>query len=253
MSEQKQQHHRHDSRFARYRRDMPKLVTARTTSSSSTSTSATSTTESSTSSSTPSNSSSSSSGASITASSSSSSTTSYHTSSTSSTAPSSIAILNKENTPYLHRDTQLNGTVYIAFASCLGALLLVILILWIVMNLRAWHNAKRENNKRDIEKMSYNPVDTASLTSSSISNLSYSDNGQDEDLDLDMDEKYSSLFISPTDLIRNGNSNKDMRHGKQQPAFALPSSINIPSTATPSTERKLFRPASVHLDELLDQ
>lgn len=72
-----------------------------------------------------------------------------------------VMIPNQENTPYSYKSSSdINGTVYIAFGSVLGFLIFLILLIWSILSFKSWYVARKQAQYRNSFKQNYNkPID----------------------------------------------------------------------------------------------
>ncbi|KAL3231674.1 Chitin synthase 3 complex protein CSI2 [Nakaseomyces bracarensis] len=173
---------------------------------------------------------------------SSTSSTSYssYSSSTSSITPSPVYIPSAENNKYVYHVKQPSGTVYTAFGSCLGFILLVLLFVWLLFAFKSWKNARNEYQIRERENQyQYDPYvfqygdvdgfssdsDVASDISEKVlkqksSRMSLYSLGGGSAFNLLSSEKVNekpqqqtvnnprlSMFISPTEILKNEGNN----------------------------------------------
>ncbi|EJS41780.1 YOL007C [Saccharomyces arboricola H-6] len=130
-----------------------------------------------------------------------------------------------------------NGTVFIAFASCLGAILLSLTGVWIALSIKSWRSARRENKLRNLENQyqcdpfyfQSNANDDESETSSRSGDSDISEKvlknkssrmslytlGSTSVLNLlnnkpDTNDNFrSSMFISPTEILQYDANNSN--------------------------------------------
>ncbi|CAL9732926.1 chitin synthase 3 complex protein Csi2p [Monosporozyma unispora] len=135
-----------------------------------------------------------------------------------------VMIPNQENTLYRYNHPgDIDGTVYIAFGSVLGFLLFIILLIWSILSFKSWYVARKQTQYRNTLKQRYNnPVDdfftengfldeTDSWCSQSSNDSDISEkvikqqNSVGKALNA---EDFQELFVSPTEvLFHGGNSN----------------------------------------------
>lgn len=227
------------------RRDLPALVTARTTSTTKSTTSSTKRKSTKTSSNEKSPTSSSSlitsstyssiithSTLTTSISSASSSTSTQHVST--SVIQATVVIPNQENTPYNYNfPGDIDGTVYIAFGSVLGFFFFLILLIWSILSFKSWYVARRQTKYRNTLKQRYNnpmggngigmfedfvpdetifeETDNWSSQSSDESDISekiIKQKTSNNNIKHTMNgEELQELFVSPTEVLFRGNNN----------------------------------------------
>lgn len=69
--------------------------------------------------------------------------------------PVTVPNNNQLKNPNIIIRTSSDGTVFIAFASCLGAIIIALIITWITLSFKAWYSARHENHLKTIQD-SYN-------------------------------------------------------------------------------------------------
>lgn len=164
---------------------------------------------------------------------------SYSTSSSSIT-PSPVYIPSAENNKYVYHVKQPSGTVYTAFGSCLGFIILVLFFVWFAFAIKSWKNARNEYQIREREhQYQYDPYffqygdgdgfssdsDMASDISEKVlkqksSRMSLYSLGGGSAFNLLSSEKVNekpqqqptnnprlSMFTSPTELLKNEGNN----------------------------------------------
>ena len=157
--------------------------------------------------------------------------------STSSITPSSVYIPVTDGNKFLYQAHHPNGTVFIAFAGCLGAILLSLTGAWIALNIKSWRSARKENKLRNLENQyQHDPFyfqtsinDDESETSShsddsdisekvlknNSSRMSLYTLGSTSVLNLlnnktDANDNFrSSMFISPTEILQSDANNSN--------------------------------------------
>ncbi|CAI4036313.1 hypothetical protein SMKI_15G1520 [Saccharomyces mikatae IFO 1815] len=157
--------------------------------------------------------------------------------STSSIIPSSVYIPVTNGNKFIYQAHHPNGTVFIAFAGCLGAILLSLTGAWIALSVKSWRSARRENKLRNLENQyQYDPFyfqsgsnDAESETSSHSDDSDISEKviknkssrmslytlGSTSVLNLlnnktDGNENFrSSMFISPTEILQCDANNSN--------------------------------------------
>ncbi|CAI4051141.1 Csi2p SKDI_15G1490 [Saccharomyces kudriavzevii IFO 1802] len=157
--------------------------------------------------------------------------------SSSSITPSSVYIPVTDGNKFIYQARHPNGTVFIAFASCLGAILLSLTSVWIALSIKSWRSAQRENKLRNLENQyQYDPFyfqsksnDNESETSShsddsdisekvlkkKTSRMSLYTLGSTSVLNLlnnktEPNENFrSSMFISPTEILQSDGNNSN--------------------------------------------
>lgn len=223
----------------------------------------------------------------------------------------SVVIPSSNGNPNILQMKQLNGTVYIAFGSTLGFLVLLLIIVWGALNIRAWSAARKEYQLREREaKYQIDPFfhftepknsddDDYSFNSSTDSDISekvlkhkqsrmsiYSF-GSNSALNLlsnverekeHINNPRLSMFISPTDILKNEGNQWNQSNSSNNSEFSLlspganspvisaaqiipaPSSLqqhtsieNTSSQSRAESKTKAVRPPSVNLDLLLDE
>ncbi|CAI4052858.1 hypothetical protein SUVZ_15G1450 [Saccharomyces uvarum] len=167
--------------------------------------------------------------------------------STSSITPSSVYIPVTDGNEFIYQARHPDGTVFIAFASCLGAVLLSLTAVWIALTIKSWRSARRENKLRNLESQyQYDPFyfqsnsnDDDSETSSHSGDSDISEKilkdkssrmslytlGSSSVLNLlnnttDTNENFrSSMFISPTEILQrdanNSNTSSQQSNGSE--------------------------------------
>ena len=65
--------------------------------------------------------------------------------------PVTIPNNNQLKNPNIIIRTSTDGTVFIAFASCLGAIIIALIITWIILSFKAWYSARHENHLKTIQ------------------------------------------------------------------------------------------------------
>lgn len=79
--------------------------------------------------------------------------------------PVTIPNNNQLKNPNIIIRTATDGTVFIAFASCLGAIIIALIVTFIILSFKAWHSARHENHIKTIQD-SYNndPFNNGNIT-----------------------------------------------------------------------------------------
>lgn len=183
--------------------------------------------------------------------------TSYSNSTTSSTqSPSATfvpVIPSSGENKYVYHTKHTGGTVFIAVGSCLAFILVVLIGVWMVFGVGAWHSARKEYKLKEMEeKYQYDPFffesgnDTAglsdsdegsdisekvlknkssrlslySLGSTSVLNLLNQPKNDTADPSTNMNNNRRSMFISPTEILQT-EANKNTLWAGDSPATNL--------------------------------
>ncbi|CCD23930.1 Csi2p NDAI_0C02700 [Naumovozyma dairenensis CBS 421] len=131
----------------------------------------------------------------------------------------------------IYRSNQLDGTVFIAFGSCLAFILVLLLSLWAFLAFNAWNGARKEYQRKAIEeKYQYDPFyfnnSNNSNKSSSLSASSSSNNSNYSDNESDISEKflkpknsrmtlYSMNSASALNLLNGKSSNTEFNSSEK--------------------------------------
>ncbi|QHS76113.1 Csi2p [Saccharomyces paradoxus] len=148
--------------------------------------------------------------------------------STSSITPSSVFIPVTDGNKFLYQAHHPNGTVFIAFAGCLGAILLSLTGAWIALSIKSWRSARRENKLRNLENQyQYDPFYfQANSNDDESETSSHSDDSDISEKVLKNNSSRMSLYtLGSTSVLNLLNNKTDANDNFRASMFISPTEI----------------------------